>query len=208
MIPAGMPGYRPFCPFTRNPTRSGVWTGPDLARARALVAVSGTRGQKVVFWTGTLPLQRVTGTLALATLKQLGYRATLKIRKDYWDKANDSRTRIQAGFFAWSQDFPTASSFLTPFTCSAFLPANTNNTNLAEICDPRIERAMRSALARQASGPGTSTNAWAAADRLITRLAPWAPIVNWRTEVVVSRRVGNVQANPQWGVLIDQMWVR
>jgi hypothetical protein len=26
--------------------------------------------------------------------------------------------------------------------------------------------------------------------------------------VFVSRRVGNVQSNPEWGVLFDQMWVR
>jgi peptide/nickel transport system substrate-binding protein len=208
MIPAGMPGYRPFCPFTRNPSPSGIWTGPDLPRARALVAASGTQGQKVVFWTGSLPLQRVVGKLALATLEQLGYRASLKIRKDYWDRATDSRTRVQAGFFAWQQDFPAASNFLKPFTCSAFVPRSTNNVNLAEICDPRIERAIGDARARQVSDPQAASSARAAADRLITRLAPWAPIVNWREEVVVSRRVGNVQANPQWGVLIDQMWVR
>ena len=44
--------------------------------------------------------------------------------------------------------------------------------------------------------------------RIVTNLAAWVPIVNPREAVVVSRRVGNVQANTEWGVLIDQMWVR
>ena len=79
IIPAGMAGYRPYCPFTRNPTRNGVWTGPDLAKAQKLVTASGTRGQKVVIWTGDLPFERVTGNLALATLRKLGYDATQKI---------------------------------------------------------------------------------------------------------------------------------
>lgn len=122
------------------------------------------------------------GRLALATLKQLGYRASLQIREGYWDTANDSKSGIQMGFFAWIQDHPSASNFLQPFTCDAFEPASMNDSNLAGICDPRIEHAIGS--------------------------APWASIVNWRNEAVVSRRVGNVQANPQWGVLIDQMWVR
>ena len=52
ILPVGTPGYRPYCPYTRNPTGKSVWTGPDLARALRLVAASGTRGQKVVFWTG------------------------------------------------------------------------------------------------------------------------------------------------------------
>ena len=29
-----------------------------------------------------------------------------------------------------------------------------------------------------------------------------------RSVVVVSRRVGNVQFNPEWGTLIDQLWVK
>ena len=29
---AGLPGYTPACPYTVNPSRAGVWIGPDLAR--------------------------------------------------------------------------------------------------------------------------------------------------------------------------------
>ena len=53
-----------------------------------------------------------------------------------------------------------------------------------------------------------SNGTWAAVDRIVTNLAPWVPIVNPREAVVVSRRVGNVQANTEWGVLIDQLWVK
>jgi YVTN family beta-propeller protein len=31
ILPPGIPGYRPYCPFTANPDSSGAWTGPDLA---------------------------------------------------------------------------------------------------------------------------------------------------------------------------------
>jgi hypothetical protein len=53
-----------------------------------------------------------------------------------------------------------------------------------------------------------SNGTWAAVDRIVTNLAPWVPIMNPREAVVVSRRVGNVQANTEWGVLIDQLWVK
>jgi ABC-type transport system substrate-binding protein len=43
ILPPGSPGYRPDCPSA----------GPDLAAARRLVARSGTRGARVVLWTGT-----------------------------------------------------------------------------------------------------------------------------------------------------------
>jgi hypothetical protein len=34
------------------------------------------------------------------------------------------------------------------------------------------------------------------------------PLVNGRTLAFVSRRVHDLQSNPEWGVLLDQLWVR
>ncbi len=212
ILPAGTPSYRPYCPYTRNSTSHGVWTGPDLARALRLVAASGTRRQKVTFWTGALPFQLVVGHLAVATLNRLGYRAKLKVvsGEKYWGMIYDSRTRAQAGFMAWQADFPGASDFFVPlFTCRAFQPASKNNQNASEICNRRLDQAINHALTRQTTDTPAASNAnWRAVDRLVTRTAPWVPIVNLRDVMVVSRRVGNVQSNPQWGVLEDQIWVR
>jgi ABC-type transport system substrate-binding protein/DNA-binding SARP family transcriptional activator len=212
ILPAGMPGYRPYCPYTRNPTRNGVWKGPDIARARRLVAASGTRGQKVVVWTRTTPLQLLAGKLAVATLDRLGYRASLKAvaGNGYFSEIADSRNRVQAGLTGWSQDYPAASNFfLGVFTCRAFQRANPNNGNSSAFCDPSLDRVIDRALSRQTIDPRTASNGtWSAIDRLVTDAAPWVPLVNTREAVVVSRRVGNVQANTQWGVLIDQIWLR
>src|SRR6266508_3550992 len=49
--PPSIAGYRPYCPYTLDRTRAGEWKAPDLARARRLVAASGTRGIKVTLWT-------------------------------------------------------------------------------------------------------------------------------------------------------------
>ena len=49
ILPPFVLGYRRYCPYTVNPGK-GKWTGPGLARARHLVAVSGTRGEPVVVW--------------------------------------------------------------------------------------------------------------------------------------------------------------
>jgi ABC-type transport system substrate-binding protein/DNA-binding SARP family transcriptional activator/streptogramin lyase len=219
ILPAGMPGYRPYCPYTRDRTSDGVWTAPDLARARTLIAASGTKGEKVTFWTGPFLLERVVGRLAVRTLEDLGYRATLKTiglktpsaaaDNTFFEKSSDSRTRVQAGFDAWSQDYPEPSSFLDLFTCGMFLPANPDNENRSELCNPLVDRAVEHARALQTRGAGqASSSAWAAADRLVTNLGAWVPLVNARNVVIVSRRVGNVQSSPQWGVLLDQMWVR
>ena len=50
MPPPGLQGYTRSCRFTADPNPAGTWTSPNLARARRLVAASGTRGMKVEFW--------------------------------------------------------------------------------------------------------------------------------------------------------------
>jgi YVTN family beta-propeller protein len=207
IVPAGMAGYQPYCPYTRNPDKSGLWAGTDLARARTLVTASGTQGQKVTIWTGSLPPMRLVGRLAVATLNRIGYRASLRVvdYTRYFETVSDSRTRAQAGFDAWAQDYPAASNFLMLFTCRTFRPDDERNSNRAEMCDDQYEEAFDGAASRPT---GSAPGRWSAVDRLATDIAPWVPLVNAREVAFVSRRVGNLQANPQWGVLMDQLWVR
>jgi ABC-type transport system substrate-binding protein len=42
IIPPNFPGYRPYCPYTAGDPAAGKWTAPDLVKARALIARSGT----------------------------------------------------------------------------------------------------------------------------------------------------------------------
>ena len=50
--------------------------------------------------------------------------------------------------------------------------------------------------------------AWARIDRLLVDEAPSVPLYALREADFVSKRVGNYIFNPQFGVLLDQMWVR
>ena len=73
ILPSGLPGYAPACPYTRDVTAAGGWTAPDLPRARRLVAASGTRGQRVLVLGPPrfAPIVRYAGEV----LRRLGYRA-------------------------------------------------------------------------------------------------------------------------------------
>jgi len=50
--------------------------------------------------------------------------------------------------------------------------------------------------------------AWAAADRMIVDQAAALPYANPLAVTLLSRRTGNYQFNPEWGVPLDQLWVR
>ena len=79
MLPPGVDGYRPFCPFTLHPNAAGTYGGPELAKARSLVAASGTKGERVKVWFYKIGIGRRNSAYLVAVLKSLGYRASRKL---------------------------------------------------------------------------------------------------------------------------------
>ncbi len=215
ILPPALSGYQPYCPYTINPTPAGGWTAPDLAKAEQLVRASGTRGAKVTVITGAFGTQipvQATGHYLVSVLDQLGYRASLKVIPR-WQAYNrwlyDSGQRTQIGWFSWYQDYPAPSDFIRPLlTCQSFIPDSPGNMNAAEFCNQRIDTQAGQALALQPHNPSTAGALWARIDREIVNMAPWVPVYNPRSLVMLSARVGNYQFDPYYSVLIDQLWVR
>jgi YVTN family beta-propeller protein len=197
IVPAGFPGYKPYCPYGSAVSSDGGWTGPDPERARRLVAESGRAGQRVVVWTPAS--RRALGAYFAGLLRGLGFRASLRTPDDgaYFEAVYFARRPMQMGYANWAPDYLTASSFVEPnFGCGP---------NPSRLCDPTLTRLTRSALSAQGAA---AAQQWAAADRRIVDLAAAIPITNRRARVFVSKRVGNVQYHPQWSTLLDQLWVR
>ncbi len=212
ILPSGIPGYRPYCPYTRDPASDGGWRAPDLSRARRLVASSGTTGMKVTVWNTPGPQGAIDETKdAVTALTQLGYRASQRLLPDstYFTYTNDSRNQAQVIDGGWSADFPTADDFIGKLTCSYFTPRDgLDTTNASEFCDPALDRQIAHADSLQTTNPQAADVSWARLDRELTNLAIWLPTVIPNEVDLVSRRVGNYQYNPAWGALLDQLWVR
>ena len=208
LLPPNFPSYRPYCPYTAGSTKSGKWTAPDLAKAKALVARSGTRGMKVTVWAWSQA--KGFNQVAEKVLRSLGYRVAVKpvVGDRYWGAVGDSRNRAQIGFDGWAFGYPDPASFLVHFSCAAFLPGNPDNQNGTEFCDPGIDRQIRRAQAEQLSDPIGSRALWQRVDREITDAAPWVPLMVTKDVNFLSKRIGNYQYSPQNGMLIDQLWVR
>ena len=206
-LPPGFRGYQPYCPFTVQPAPSGVWSGPDLTRARRLIAASGTTGAPVTVW---IPRNReAEGTFAVSLLKQLGFRARANhLGWDYYAKAGDSRLKVQAGVQSWIADYPAPWDFVFLVSCHTYVPGTGNNPNFSEFCDRKIDRQITRARALETTDPALSSFLWSRIDREIADEAPVVPLVNPKQVDFLSERVGNYQYNPQWGVLLDQLWVR
>lgn len=209
VLPPNFPGYRPYCPYTARPDPSGEWTGPDLGRARELVDASGTEGVAVTLWS-LRPRFGAVGSYLTEVLDSLGYRASLEERDDpmeYFNQVNDSRNGVQAGLIGWFTDLPIPSNMVQLLQCDTYRTADPRNLNASQFCDPGVDAIIEQALDLQLSEPSTANKLWTDVDRRLVDAAPWVPLFNPRSVDVVSKRVGNYQRSPQWGILLDQLWI-
>jgi peptide/nickel transport system substrate-binding protein len=85
ILPPSFPGYRPYCPYTRNPNPAGTWSAPDLAKARALIEASGTAGTRVDVAGVDGPVTRPIARYFVSLLRRLGYRSSLRLFPGFGD---------------------------------------------------------------------------------------------------------------------------
>ena len=207
IIPPGLPGYRPYCPFTVDPG-TGKWVGPDLRTARRLIDRSGTRGMRVTVW-GNTPARPLAQFLT-GLLDKLGYRTRLRIAPDavISRRATNSRLGIQATTSEWI-DSEAASFFESFLSCSSFVLDDPADTHTNEFyCRPHIDKLTKRADALQATDPSASAALWSRIDRAVTNDAPWVPLASLKFADIISARCGHYIDNPVFGLLVDQLWVR
>ena len=200
IIPVTIPGHEPYCPYVH-----------DLARARRLIASSGTRGETVTVLTESAngPGSEPVAAYMVSLLRQLGYHARLHVvTAAQWGAAiNDYRHPAQIATEGWIADYPSAAQWITVhLSCAAWRPP-TQLSNRSQFCDPGVDRLAARAAELQVNNPSAANRLWAEADRLITNLAPWVPTVTETETDLVSRRVGDYQYIPTIGALLDQLWV-
>jgi YVTN family beta-propeller protein len=204
IVPPNTPGYAPYCPYTLDVNPAGTWSAPDLATARDLVAASGKAGSPI----SVLTYGRFSDAASyiVGVLNTLGFKADLRVAPDpnaFFSELHDQvkGPMVQAATVTWTPDYPAASSVMFPYGCAS--PAN-----FARLCDQSVQSLIDSALDLQQTDPVAAGQRWSEADRAIVDLAPVAPLTNPVFVDFVSARVGNYQRHPEWGILLDQLWVQ
>jgi YVTN family beta-propeller protein len=204
VITPGLPGYRRYCPYTLHPRPDGSYTGPDLARARRLVAESGPAGQHIDVWgaSDSPYVPRGVPVYVASVLRTLGYRVRLHLLP------NATFTEaMRQGFQLsvdgdWVANYPSPSSYLPQFFgCDG-------GTSNGYHCDPRLDREMKAAGQLESSDLARARGRWESIDRQLTNEAIWVPTINVREVEFLSKRVRNYEHHAVWGFLVDQSWLR
>jgi peptide/nickel transport system substrate-binding protein len=220
ILPPNFQGYQPFCPYTLEP-ESGVWSAPDLDRARTLIQEAGVAGEPV-----TVSVTDEEGLSSGAVdvmehvtevLQELGLQPTLEIERSgayfrsiyppiggYPGTPAGTPRHPNVYMSGWVADYPGAGNFIDPqFACGERGFANPSGW-----CDEALDQQIDEALLLYTTDPGAANRAWTEIEHGLVEDAAMAPVTNPVTTHAVSARVENVQVHPQWGLLLSRLWVQ
>ena len=208
ILPPNFQGYEPFCPYTLKPD-TGVWSAPDLDRARALINDAHADESKVTVWgvrgpdPGGYTVHPIKATrYVVKVLNDLGLHAHLKyvLLKEY--ERGIHAHEPQAFLYGWGGDTPRASDFIiSQFRCKA-------QANASGVCDENLDAAIEDAQLLEATEPAAANAAWVEIEHQLVKDAVWAPFLNPVSASAFSARTENIEVNPQWGILLSRLWVQ
>jgi peptide/nickel transport system substrate-binding protein len=161
----------------------------NLAKAIRLVRESGERGKRVVVWNHNVAADLPFTEYLVSVLDQLGFRARQHVvtASNYWTTLGNEQTRAQIGFADWFQDYPHPLDwFGVLLDGQRSTPAN--NDDYANFDVPWVNREI-DALTRQPKLTPAVNARWAALDRKVMKLAPWAPFATSEETDFFSGRV-------------------
>lgn len=213
-VPRGLPGFEPSCPYTKGADidhPAPDWSAPDLARARALVAESGTKGMHVTLVVADRAVDMAMGTYLQNVLRKLGYDADVKpisfaLQFNYIQNTNN---KVQISLSDWYADYPSASDFLTAiFGCENFHPGSDSSVNIAGYCNQETEDVLNKAELTSVTDPKAGAALWAKADRMILNDAPSAPLIQIKKIEIHAKRVGNFMSSTVYHFLFSRAWVQ
>jgi peptide/nickel transport system substrate-binding protein len=210
ILPPGFPGYLKYCLYQKG--TGSTYQGPNLAKAKQLVAQSGTKGASVGVVVTNDSVNEAVGTYIVSVLNSLGYKATLKplsanIQFTY---IQNSKNKVQISVSQWYQDYPAASDFIKILlSCGQFHPGSDNSINIAGYCNRSIDAKMNHAETLGLTNAAAANKLWGQIDKqIMAQGAPWVPLFNPKLIDFVGKRVGNYQFSRQFYMYVDQLWVK
>ena len=183
----------PYCPYTKNP--DATWSAPDVAKAKQLIADSGTKGQSVSVIINNDAPARNRRVLRVAA-DSLGYKGKLKAlaASIEYSVAQNSSQNPQMTLSYWYPDYPDPADFFNiVYGCAGFHPNSNASPNLSEFCDQDVQTKTEAALKQEETNFDAAAPLWTAIDKQVTDLAPQISLFVPKNLVFVSKRVGNVQ---------------
>jgi peptide/nickel transport system substrate-binding protein len=187
ILPPVYPSYRQHHLYKRN-----------LRLAQRLVRESGERGTRITVWNHDVPSDLPFTEYLVSVLNRIGFHAKQKVvtASDYWAMLGEESSHAQIGFADFFQDYPHPLDWFGTLLDGRRI-SPTHNDNYANFDVSWVNHTIDELTRRPKLTPAVDAR-WAALDRKVMRLAPWAPLLNRKEidlfgpRVLLSCYVNNV----------------
>jgi peptide/nickel transport system substrate-binding protein len=185
-LPPAMPGYTEEIDTTECPWGNPE-EEPDVERARRLIREAGAEGAKVTVWGDNVETTPKATQAYADMLNEIGLDATPKIVDGgvYFQTIGNEKTEAQTGFLNWFADFPHPVNFFFLVEGDTIQP--TNNQNMSNVDDPRIDR--ESAELKEELDLEAATERWEELNDYVVEQAYMAPFGHRKLTTFVSERI-------------------
>jgi peptide/nickel transport system substrate-binding protein len=178
ILPPGMPGYQEY----------KLYPGPDLDKAKALLAEAHPSDMDITVWTDDEPDRKRIGAYYQDVLNSLGFHTTLKIIGGdvYFTTIGNLKTPdLDTGFSDWFQDYPHPNDFFEPLLSGDSIHP-TNNNNYSQANFPDLNKEIADLDTKQLEDV---EDQYAELDKKFMEQAAWAPYGNEKFTTFTSDRV-------------------
>ena len=154
---------------------SVVPSAATVAKAKKMIADAGLAGTSVTVWSQTKSPRQQYMAYLTDLLNSLGFKANLKVIQDavYFQTVGNQSLNPQVGFADWSQDFPNPSDFYLLMSKAGI--QSTNNQNIGNVDDPKIESQLATLNAVPASKLQSKEADWKSLDNYLAQQSLAAP---------------------------------
>ena len=176
-LPPGVIGHQEFqCKY-------GDPNGPaNIDKAKELVKKSGYEGEHVTFWTNNKDPRPAIADYFVDVLNQIGFDAEVQTldQQVYFEQVGLERTKAQAGFTDWFQDYPHPGDFIESLLSTRSLQSEVTS-NQGRVSDPKLDAELDKL---RGEDPEEAADDWAALDQYIVNDKAW--VVPYGTEESTS----------------------
>lgn len=183
------------CPYG-NPEANG-----DTAKAKEMVSRSGTAGDEVTVWgPSDSPHKEFVDNFA-QTLDAIGYKASERVISPatYYPTVANPKTKAQAGFAEFAEDFPNPADFYQLLNGNTITPEGSHDLGLVR--DSKIDSEIESLGQVPASSLKSVAGRWEALEQHTAQQAYLAVIGYQEAPKLTSDRVnfGSLVFSPVYG---------
>jgi peptide/nickel transport system substrate-binding protein len=190
-LPPGMQGHEKIdpCPYG-DPTQA-----PDIEKARALIKEAGAEGEEVVVYGNDEDDSKQNAEYLSDVMNEIGLKSRPRIVEGsvFFTTVGNQKTKAQAGFTNWFQDFPHPGNFLFLVDGDTIQP--TNNQNFGNVDNPEINKKIDELNPMELS---EAASGYAEVDRTLIDNAHVVPYGSKKIPLITSERIAfeNVLFHP------------